>query len=236
MMTGKPQAADIRTMEDFAAYVGLSRPTVSKFFNDPASVRSNTRKRIEQAIGASGFRPNLFAVNLKRRRTRILGVIIPNAADPFYMELTRRIEEIADAAGYFAVVLSSAGRPDLEVEAIERFQSMNIAGAIVAPLGADFPEAAIKVERLWDYPGLGTASDAGVVNFVKSLTGANGTFKVAFGTEGGLFDARLGIPTVICGPGSMAQGHKPDEFVAVEQMQRCQEMMATLIDRLEAGF
>lgn len=110
------------------------------------------------------------------------------------------------------------------------------AEAIVAPLGADFPEAAIKVERLWDYPGLGTASDAGVVNFVKSLTGANGTFKVAFGTEGGLFDARLGIPTVICGPGSMAQGHKPDEFVAVEQMQRCQEMMATLIDRLEAGF
>jgi acetylornithine deacetylase len=110
------------------------------------------------------------------------------------------------------------------------------AEAIVAPLGADFPEAAIKVERLWDYPGLGTASDAGVVNFVKSLTGANGTFKVAFGTEGGLFDARLGIPTVICGPGSMAQGHKPDEFVAVEQMQRCQEMMATLIARLEAGF
>ena len=110
------------------------------------------------------------------------------------------------------------------------------AEAIVAPLRADFPEAAIKVERLWDYPGLGTASDAGVVNFVKSLTGANGTFKVAFGTEGGLFDARLGIPTVICGPGSMAQGHKPDEFVAVEQMQRCQEMMATLIDRLEAGF
>jgi len=110
------------------------------------------------------------------------------------------------------------------------------AEAIVAPLRADFPEAAIKVERLWDYPGLGTASDAEVVNFVKSLTGANGTFKVAFGTEGGLFDARLGIPTVICGPGSMAQGHKPDEFVAVEQMRRCQEMMATLIGRLEAGF
>jgi acetylornithine deacetylase len=103
-------------------------------------------------------------------------------------------------------------------------------------LRADFPEAAIKIERLWDYPGLGTASDAGVVNFVKSLTGANGTFKVAFGTEGGLFDARLGIPTVICGPGSMAQGHKPDEFVSVEQMQRCQDMMDALIARLEAGF
>ena len=55
-------------------------------------------------------------------------------------------------------------------------------------------------------------------NFVKGLTGANGTMKVAFGTEGGLFHDRLGIPTVICGPGSMAQGHKPDEWVSVEQI------------------
>ena len=110
------------------------------------------------------------------------------------------------------------------------------AEAIVAPLRAEFPEAAISVERLWDYPGLGTASDAAVVNFVKGLTGANGTIKVAFGTEGGLFDARLGIPTVICGPGSMAQGHKPDEFVTVEQMARCEAMMEALLDRLEAGL
>ncbi len=110
------------------------------------------------------------------------------------------------------------------------------AEGIVAPLRADFPEAAITVERLWDYPGLGTASDAAVVNFVKGLTGANGTMKVAFGTEGGLFDARLGIPTVICGPGSMAQGHKPDEFVTVEQMGRCEAMMAALLDRLEVGI
>ena len=109
------------------------------------------------------------------------------------------------------------------------------AEAIVAPLRAEFPEAAIKVERLWDYPGLGTPSDAAVVNFVKGLTGANGTIKVAFGTEGGLFDQRIGVPTVICGPGSMAQGHKPDEFVAVEQMDRCQAMLAELVHRLEAG-
>jgi acetylornithine deacetylase len=107
---------------------------------------------------------------------------------------------------------------------------------IVAPLREAFPEAEIRVERLWDYPGLGTPSDAGVVNFVKGLTGANGTIKVAFGTEGGLFDARLGIPTVICGPGSMAQGHKPDEFVTIEQMERCEAMLAALLDRLEGGF
>ncbi|OIQ65692.1 acetylornithine deacetylase [mine drainage metagenome] len=110
------------------------------------------------------------------------------------------------------------------------------AEAIVAPLRGTFPEAEIVVERLWDYPGLGTPSDAGVVNFVKGLTGANGTMKVAFGTEGGLFSQRLGIPTVICGPGSMAQGHKPDEFVTVEQMARCEAMMAALLTRLEVGI
>jgi acetylornithine deacetylase len=110
------------------------------------------------------------------------------------------------------------------------------AEAIVAPVRGEFPEAAIRVERLWDYPGLGTPSDAEVVRFVKGLTGANGTIKVAFGTEGGLFDARLGVPTVICGPGSMAQGHKPDEFVSVEQIQRCRGMLAALVGRLEEGF
>ncbi|MBP9047069.1 MAG: acetylornithine deacetylase [Tabrizicola sp.] len=110
------------------------------------------------------------------------------------------------------------------------------AEAIVAPLRGEFPEAAIRVERLWDYPGLGTPTDAEVVRFVKGLTGANGTIKVAFGTEGGLFDARLGVPTVICGPGSMAQGHKPDEFVAVEQIERCRGMLAALVGRLESGI
>jgi acetylornithine deacetylase len=107
---------------------------------------------------------------------------------------------------------------------------------IVAPLQRDFPEAAIRVERLWDYPGLGTATDAWVVRFVQSLTGANGVTKVAFGTEGGLFAERLGIPTVICGPGSMAQGHKPDEWVSLEQLGRCEAMLGALVDRLEAGL
>ncbi|WP_225029076.1 acetylornithine deacetylase [Xinfangfangia pollutisoli] len=110
------------------------------------------------------------------------------------------------------------------------------AEAILAPLRATFPEAEIRIERLWDYPGLGTPSDAAVVRFVQSLTGANGTIKVAFGTEGGLFDARLSVPTVICGPGSMAQGHKPDEFVTREQLARCDAMLEALLDRLQTGL
>ncbi len=97
-------------------------------------------------------------------------------------------------------------------------------------------DAAIRFEPFMGYPGLGTPPDAEVVTFVKGLTGRNRTIKVAYGTEGGLFNARLGTPTVVCGPGSMAQGHKPDEFVSAAQLAACDAMMDALIDRLEAGI
>jgi acetylornithine deacetylase len=110
------------------------------------------------------------------------------------------------------------------------------AEGIVAPYLAEFPEAAILVERLWDYPGLGTSPNADVVGFAKGLVGGNHTIKVPYGTEGGMFAARLGVPTVICGPGSMTQGHTPDEFIEVEQLVRCEAMLDALLGRLVAGF
>jgi acetylornithine deacetylase len=58
---------------------------------------------------------------------------------------------------------------------------------------------------------------------------------VAFGTEGGLFSERVGGPTVVCGPGSMAQGHKPDEYVSEEQLALCDRMLGNLVERLVAG-
>ncbi len=61
---------------------------------------------------------------------------------------------------------------------------------------------------------------------------ANTTMKVAYGTEGGLFSERLGIQTVICGPGSMAQGHRPDEFITLEQFDACRSMLEGLLGRI----
>ena len=75
-----------------------------------------------------------------------------------------------------------------------------------------------------------------MVRFVKALLGANDTMKVAFGTEGGLFSNQVGIPTVVCGPGSMDQGHKPDEFVSADQLAKCDDMLVKLVARLEDGI
>ncbi len=106
------------------------------------------------------------------------------------------------------------------------------ANRIAAAATSVAPEAAIDIEVFNTYPGLDTPAVSQAVAFVKSLTGANGTIKVAFGTEGGLFSRDVGTPTVVCGPGSMAQGHKPDEFVAIEQLNRCDEMLEKLLERL----
>jgi acetylornithine deacetylase len=90
----------------------------------------------------------------------------------------------------------------------------------------------IDLDLMYEYPGLDTPADAEVVELAAALTGNRERIKVAFGSEGGLFSARLGIPTVVCGPGSIDQAHKPDEFVAIDQLQRCDAMMDALLDRL----
>jgi acetylornithine deacetylase len=110
------------------------------------------------------------------------------------------------------------------------------AAHIVSAASAISPEAAIDIEVFNTYPGLDTPAKSEAVAFVKSLTGADATIKVAFGTEGGLFSRDLATPTVVCGPGSMAQGHKPDEFISVDQMRRCDEALAKLLERLAAGL
>ncbi len=110
------------------------------------------------------------------------------------------------------------------------------AEALLAPLQANFPEAAITLEVTNRSPPLATGKDAEVVSFVKSLTGSNATIKVAFGTEGGLFSTQLGVPTVVCGPGSMAQGHRPDEFISLDQLAKCDAMLEVLLVRLVAGI
>lgn len=107
---------------------------------------------------------------------------------------------------------------------------------IIAKAQEIAPEAAINFTITNTYPGMNTDPDAAVVTLLKSLTGANTTIKMAFGTEGGLFSRDLGIPTVICGPGSMDQGHKPDEYVTEAQLALCDDMLGKLNQRLVAGI
>ena len=89
------------------------------------------------------------------------------------------------------------------------------------------PEAGFAFEPICSVPSfLGSASDP-VVKLAQRLSGESRTTLVAFGTEAGLF-RRAGIPTVVCGPGHIAQAHQPDEYVSLEQLARCERFLQQL--------
>ena len=97
------------------------------------------------------------------------------------------------------------------------------------------PGTGFAIEELSSIPGLNMDAGDEVVTFAKSLAGRNDHGKVAFGTEAGLFQQDAGIPTVVCGPGSVDQAHKPNEFVSIDQVQKCEAFMTKLMDHVCAN-
>lgn len=125
----------IKNMEEFASVSGISRPTVSKYFNDPGSVRTSTRTRIEAALEEFDYRPNFYAMNQNRRMTKNIGIVLPYLADPFFAEMARVIEERCIAAGFTPSLYSSHGKPQHEADILDTLRSMKPAGVLLAPLG-----------------------------------------------------------------------------------------------------
>lgn len=128
---------------------------------------------------------------------------------------------------------------DFEVRALPGFAAEAVADQLQAYAEAELlplmrAVSAASDIRLWPlsaYPGLATAADSEAARLVALLSGSSEFGTVAFGTEGGLFD-QAGIATVVCGPGSMEQGHRPDEFVSVAQLLGCDAMLLRLVDYL----
>jgi len=94
-------------------------------------------------------------------------------------------------------------------------------------------EAGVTTLTVGEVDGLEPLPDSEALALVRELTGGNSADVVSFGTEAGLFQT-AGISTVVCGPGSIEQAHKPDEFVALEQLQLCLDMLGRLERKLSA--
>ena len=88
----------------------------------------------------------------------------------------------------------------------------------------EFPGATVEIENLAAAPGLDASEQAAITRLVRALTADKSVRKVAYGTEAGLFQG-AGIPTVVCGPGSIEQAHKVDEFVAIDQLAQCEKFL-----------
>ena len=96
------------------------------------------------------------------------------------------------------------------------------------------PEAAIATARMCAVPPLAPEDDGAAEALVRRLTGDNATGAAAFASEAGTFQ-RAGLSTVICGPGSIDQAHRPDEFIALEQVEACRRFLLRLRDWAATG-
>lgn len=96
------------------------------------------------------------------------------------------------------------------------------------------PEAGFRFEPICDVPSFLAEADAPLTRMAQRLSGERRTTLVAFGTEAGLFKA-AGIPTVVCGPGEIAQAHQPDEYVTLEQLARCEQFLRGLAQSRAIG-
>jgi len=122
-------------MEKLSSAIGISRPTLSRFFQDPESVRPSTRARIETALQTVDYVPNFFATKMNRKSTGLIGVIVPHLNDLFFTSLIEAIETCALSSDCMIITQSSRGDPALEIKAVRNMMSMGTDGVILAPIG-----------------------------------------------------------------------------------------------------
>jgi acetylornithine deacetylase len=115
---------------------------------------------------------------------------------------------------------------------LERMQA-RIAETIEPAMKAVHPDCGFTYTIALEMPGMALPADHALATVVKQVAGSNSAGKVAYGTEGGFFE-NAGIPTIICGPGHIAQAHQPDEWIAESELTACDSFVRRLADRLLA--
>jgi acetylornithine deacetylase len=126
---------------------------------------------------------------------------------------------------------------EFEARGLGPNESKEVTDAIIAWAKAEIepemrksdPGCGIDFEEILEYPALDMKADHPLVGLAKQLTGRNSHGKVSFGTEASLFVSMADIPTIVIGPGSIEQAHKPDEFVEVSELSNCAGFIARLI-------
>ena len=106
---------------------------------------------------------------------------------------------------------------------------LHFAESILPRLRAEHPDTTLTTRSLAAVPGMNSPDDAPAARLVSRLTGANRSYAVSYAAEAGLFQ-REDISTVICGPGSIAQAHQPDEWLSEEQLALCTAFLQRLAE------
>jgi acetylornithine deacetylase len=205
------------TLRGLAAHSSLA-PTGVNAVEYAAELISEIRRRAEQ-LATDGQRDELYDVPHGTLLTSIVqgGTALNIVPDHCALEFEARGLGISESKEITDAIIAWA-KAELE----PRMQ-------------ASHPDCGIDFEETVDYPALDMPSDHALVTLAKQIAGRNSHGKVAYGTEAGLFVGMADIPSVVIGPGAIAQAHKPDEFIALSELENCAGFIDQLIAHCAGG-
>jgi len=125
------------TIRDVAKEAGVSTTTVSHVINETRFVEEKTRAKVNEAIATLGYRVNIAARSLRAGRSQTIGLIIPDAANLFFAEYLRKIEDFGFKAGYNVIVCNTDNETDKEAAYIDALVSKQVDGVILISSGSD---------------------------------------------------------------------------------------------------
>lgn len=134
-------------IKDIARIAKVSHTTVSRALNDKSRIRNETKEKILSIAKELGYRPNFIARSLVMRRTRTLGLVITNIANPFYTELAQGIEKTATKLGYSIILCSTQSNISTEKQYIEMLRSKGVDGIIFSSAHMEDPNIVTLAEE-----------------------------------------------------------------------------------------
>ena len=141
----------IGTMAELSQAIGISRPTLSRYFQDPTTVRPSTSQKIKERLAEVDYVYNFIATRQNRKSSGLIGVIVPHYSDLFFASLLEAIKKAVCGTGYTMITQSSDGSGEGEVQAVTRLRSLGADGAIIAPLGLQCSTEAFELAA-GDFP------------------------------------------------------------------------------------
>jgi LacI family transcriptional regulator len=136
------------TIKDVARRAGVAISTVSAVINRSAPVSEETIARVEAAVAEIGYTPHGGAQSLRSGRSRLIGLVVPNVANPHFAAVAREVENVCLSAGYTTVVYSTGQDAERESQVLKMMRVQRVAGLIVIPTRSDAAHGAALINQI----------------------------------------------------------------------------------------
>lgn len=136
------------SIKDIAEEAGTTHSTVSRALRDSPKISDETRKRVKRIAKEMGYTPNAVAQSLQTDRTNAIGLVVTSIADPFFADVVKGVEEVAQPAGFSVLLNSSHNDPEQEIQVIETFHRRRVDGLLVASsrMGSNYVDRMSRIE------------------------------------------------------------------------------------------